>query len=145
MENAIDSSIPGGDLPSHVRVLERHFQTHGTPVIIGWLLKTIQTALLLLLSPPLPQYLRSIARDPPGGNLLAHIILGIDYNEQTGQLRLASFFFFFRIPHAFVTVSSPFPPISNDRPRKSGGYRPKRGGGGGCLLNIWGKVLPTNT
>jgi hypothetical protein len=38
MENAIDSEIPGADLPSHVRVLERHFKQNGTPVIIGRLL-----------------------------------------------------------------------------------------------------------
>lgn len=40
MENAIDSGIPGGDLPSHVRTLERHFKVHGTPVIIGRLART---------------------------------------------------------------------------------------------------------
>lgn len=44
MENAIDSAILGADMPSHVRTLERHFQTHGTPVIIGMAHQSVQSA-----------------------------------------------------------------------------------------------------
>ena len=62
-------------------MLLSHFQTYGTPIMIGKSNTTSATlrALESLLLTSMATYV--------GGGVLAHTILGVDYNDSTGEIQ----------------------------------------------------------
>lgn len=77
----VDSKImfvqSGGDLANKGSELAMHFETQGTPIMIGKL-KFIIILFIVLIN-----FFFCIK----GGGVLAHTILGIDYNQSTGELK----------------------------------------------------------
>lgn len=65
----------GEEMSSKGPELVNHFETQGTPVMIG---------IFIFLTIPLIVYLWFFLL---GGGVLAHTILGVDYNQQTGSLK----------------------------------------------------------
>eukprot|EP00045_Choanoeca_perplexa_P007058 m.62026 g.62026 ORF g.62026 m.62026 type:complete len:133 (-) comp13914_c0_seq4:6-404(-) len=78
----------GSDLGSTARQLARHFDTVGTPVMIG---QTLSWSSYDILLPCYKVAMWCLFRIndlfAAGGNSLAHTILGIEWNESLGDVR----------------------------------------------------------
>lgn len=66
----------GTEISSKGRELQQHFQTHSTPVMIGFSSQNIFHFNLQL-----------ICKVKLGGGVLAYTLLGIDFNEKSGDVR----------------------------------------------------------
>ena len=66
----------GAEMSSKARQIAEHFRTHGTPIMIG-IIFAINLFLLF----------NSLHIFFSGGGVLAHTIIGIDFNSDTGDAR----------------------------------------------------------
>jgi hypothetical protein len=80
----------GAEMAGVGSMLLSHFQTYGTPIMIG----KSDTAIAIPACCRGTRILSSITIDLlhiTGGGVLAHTILGVDYNDSTGEIQCVFF------------------------------------------------------